>query len=70
VGLAGEIRAVGQMDQRLREAGRLGFTTFLMPESGARRLDGTFGHGMRVVPVRTVREVMERVFQPNPALRK
>ncbi len=70
VGLAGEIRAVGQMDQRLREAGRLGFTTFLMPESGARRLDGTSGHGMRVVPVRTVREVMERVFQPNPALRK
>ncbi len=63
VGLAGEIRAVGQMDQRLREAGRLGFTTFLMPESGARRLDGTSGHGMRVVPVRTVREVMERVFQ-------
>ncbi len=70
VGLAGEIRAVGQMDQRLREAGRLGFTTFLMPESGARRLDGTSGHGMRVVPVRTVREVMERVFQLNPALRK
>ncbi len=70
VGLAGEIRAVGQMDQRLREAGRLGFTTFLMPESGARRLDGTSGHGMRVVPVRTVQEVMERVFQLNPALRK
>ena len=33
VGLAGEIRGVGQMEMRLREARRLGFKTFLMPES-------------------------------------
>ncbi len=65
VGLAGEVRAVGQMEQRLREAERLGFTTFLMPESGARRLDGKAARGMRVVPVRTVQELMERIFQPR-----
>ncbi|MFP7754449.1 DNA repair protein RadA [Thermodesulfobacteriota bacterium B35] len=62
VGLAGEIRAVGQMALRLREAARLGFTTFLMPESGQRQLEGAAGAGMRVVPVRTVQELVERLF--------
>lgn len=33
VGLAGEVRAVGQMEQRLRESRRLGFTRFLLPAS-------------------------------------
>lgn len=37
VGLAGEVRAVGQMEQRLRESGRLGFTRFLLPASTWRR---------------------------------
>ena len=41
VGLAGEIRAVGQMEQRLREAERLGFKTLLLPEANLNRLDKT-----------------------------
>jgi DNA repair protein RadA/Sms len=63
VGLAGEIRAVGQMEMRLREAGRLGFSTFLMPESSARQLKGKNRDGVRVVPVKTVSELVERLFQ-------
>jgi len=63
VGLAGEIRAVGQMEMRLREAGRLGFETFLMPESSARQLQGTLKEGMQILPVRTVAELAESLFR-------
>ncbi len=38
IGLAGEVRAVGQMELRLREARRLGFTKFLLPASSAAHL--------------------------------
>ena len=61
VGLAGEIRAVGQMEMRLREARRLGFKTFLMPESGIRQLEGTV-HNMQVHAVRTVHDVVDLLF--------
>ncbi len=63
VGLAGEVRAVGQMEMRLREAGRLGFKTFLMPDSSTRQLKGKEREGMRVVPVRTVAELAEVLFR-------
>ena len=62
VGLAGEIRAVGQMEMRLREAGRLGFTTLFMPESPVRQLQGKKEEGLRLVPVRTVAELAEHLF--------
>ncbi|MCI5210771.1 MAG: DNA repair protein RadA, partial [Candidatus Electrothrix sp. ATG2] len=62
VGLAGEIRAVGQMEMRLREAQRLGFKTFLMPESSSRQLEAGSAKGIKVHPVRTVHEVVERLF--------
>ncbi|MDR2549616.1 MAG: DNA repair protein RadA [Desulfobulbus sp.] len=62
IGLAGEVRAVGQMEMRLREAGRLGFSTFFMPESSARQLRGKKQDGMRLVPVRTVAELAEHLF--------
>ena len=63
VGLAGEVRAVGQMEMRLREAGRLGFGTFLMPESASRQLTGKGAQGMQVVPVRTVADLAEQLFR-------
>jgi DNA repair protein RadA/Sms len=62
VGLAGEIRAVGQMEQRLREAQRLGFKTFLMPESSSRQLEAGAAKGIQIQPVRSVHEVVERLF--------
>ena len=62
VGLAGEIRAVGQMEQRLREAQRLGFKTFLMPESSSRQLEAGAAKGIQIHPVRSVHEVVERLF--------
>jgi DNA repair protein RadA/Sms len=37
VGLAGEVRAVGQMDSRLKEAAKLGFERAVMPKAGPGR---------------------------------
>jgi len=62
VGLAGEIRGVGQMEMRLREARRLGFKTFLMPESSLRQMEADFSPDMQVHGLRTVHEVVERLF--------
>ncbi|MGI6656563.1 MAG: DNA repair protein RadA [Desulfobulbus sp.] len=62
IGLAGEIRAVGQMELRLREAGRLGFQSFLLPESSRRQLRDEKCGGMRVVAVRTVAEAAQALF--------
>ena len=62
VGLAGEIRGVGQMEMRLREAQRLGFKTFLMPESSNRQLERGGAPGMLVKGIRTVHDVVELLF--------
>jgi DNA repair protein RadA/Sms len=64
VGLAGEIRGVGQMEMRLREARRLGFKTFLMPESSNRQLEAGTSPDLQVYTVRTVHDVVERLFIP------
>lgn len=60
VGLAGEIRAVGNMAMRLQEAERLGFTTFLMPSSSTQTTDKST---MRILGVKTVQDVAEQIFQ-------
>jgi len=62
VGLAGEIRGVGQMEMRLREARRLGFKTFLMPESSQRQLEMDSSAGIQIHPVSTVHDVVECLF--------
>jgi len=38
IGLGGEIRAVAQIDQRIAEAAKLGFETFVLPASNLRRI--------------------------------
>jgi DNA repair protein RadA/Sms len=58
VGLSGELRTVNQLDRRIGEAGRLGFTRMIVPESsrkgGAASLDG-----INVVRCRTAAEAIE-----------
>jgi DNA repair protein RadA/Sms len=49
VGLAGEIRAVTLVEQRLAEAARLGFSRAIVPAQNARRLDDA--SGLELVPV-------------------
>ena len=37
--VAGEVRAVGQMEPRLAEAAKMGFKTVVLPAGSARRLE-------------------------------
>ncbi|MBB5347520.1 DNA repair protein RadA [Desulfoprunum benzoelyticum] len=61
VGLAGEIRAVGQIDIRLREAERLGFTRFIMPRSNWERCSRS--GQIETVGVANLQELLEIIFE-------
>lgn len=57
VGLGGEVRAVTQIEQRVREAGRLGFARVLVPASQKNVKAG----GVEAVPVKTVSQAIEEL---------
>lgn len=59
VGLGGELRAVGQLERRLAEAARMGFSRAVVPARGAVRATG-----IEVVPVATAGELVRRLFGP------
>ena len=64
LGLAGEIRAVSNLEQRVREAARLGFTRAIVPyrntEKRPLKVDG-----MKIIPVRGVYEVLKELKEPT-----
>ncbi|MBI3782705.1 MAG: DNA repair protein RadA [Deltaproteobacteria bacterium] len=60
VGLAGEVRAVGQVETRVREAMKLGFTRCILPESSRRQL-ATFDD-MTLEGVSSLAEAWELLF--------
>jgi len=61
LGLAGEVRRVGQLDRRLQEAARHGITRALIP-AGARAGRPA---GLDVIEVRTLAEAISAAF-PSP----
>jgi DNA repair protein RadA/Sms len=60
VGLAGEVRAIGHVDIRIREAQRLGFSRFVLPKSNKERI--TREPGIELIGVANLQELMEVVF--------
>jgi DNA repair protein RadA/Sms len=59
VGLAGEVRAVSQIDARLSEAAQLGFTRCVLPRGNARRLGSP---PLALLPADSVTEAVEQLF--------
>lgn len=57
VGLAGEIRSVNNIEERLKEAGKLGFRTAVVP-----RLRKPIRSGMKVVEVASVSQALSSAF--------
>lgn len=57
IGLSGELRGVGQLEQRLREAAKLGFLTALVPRMAGGRLPNGLA-GIKVQAVATVRDAV------------
>ncbi len=63
VGLAGEVRAISQVESRLRDAAKLGFSRCILPAVNVEKLDKAANLGkMELIGVRTVEEAMERLF--------
>ncbi|MDI6743008.1 MAG: DNA repair protein RadA, partial [Smithella sp.] len=60
VGLAGEVRAVSQMDVRIKEAARLGFNRCLIPKTNAAQLTKTAK--MEVCKIGSLKEMLENLF--------
>jgi DNA repair protein RadA/Sms len=58
IGLAGELRSVSQLERRLSEAQRLGFTRAVVPAPSAKR-GTTAVSGLHIVRADTVAEAME-----------
>jgi DNA repair protein RadA/Sms len=62
VGLSGELRWVGQMSARLREAAKLGFKTAIIPRGT--RVSEPWPAGIEVVQVRSLREALQAALLP------
>ncbi|MBE6585629.1 MAG: DNA repair protein RadA [Ruminococcaceae bacterium] len=60
LGLAGEIRAVSNLEQRVREAARLGFTRAIVPYRNTEKRPLKV-EGMQIIPVRGVYEVLKEL---------
>lgn len=63
LGLSGEIRRVGQLGARLKEAAKIGFKRALIPRLGRGGED--MPRNLQLVEARSLSEAMQRVF-PNP----
>jgi DNA repair protein RadA/Sms len=63
VGLGGEVRSVGHLDRRLREAGRMSFAHALVPRRTARQASLAVADGPTVAEARTVSEAVDLSFE-------
>ncbi len=60
VGLTGEVRAIGQVDSRVAEAGKMGFNRCVVPEGNFKRLRGI--DGVKVAGIKSVAEAVDMIF--------
>jgi DNA repair protein RadA/Sms len=60
VGLTGEVRAVSQIEVRVKEAARLGFSRCVVPKTNAKQL--TKIGKMEVCAISSLKELLENLF--------
>ncbi|MBL4809363.1 MAG: DNA repair protein RadA [Phycisphaerales bacterium] len=60
VGLGGELRSATQLEQRLRESARLGYTHAIVPAAGSTKLAKI--KGMELIPVKNLSQAIERLM--------
>lgn len=63
VGLAGEIRAINNCEQRVSEAYRLGFERCIIPFHNYKNLSKELKVNMDIVPVRTIRDAFKALVE-------
>lgn len=65
VGLSGEVRPVGRIEQRIVEAERLGFRAIILPQANLQGFSPSKSLAIRCVGVRTVEEAFRLLFKPR-----
>lgn len=72
IGLSGEVRPVSQMEQRLKEAAKLGFTRALMPvrRRGGKEQQKAFAPGLSTTELRTLDELLPLFGTQRSEVRK
>ena len=60
IGLAGEIRAISNVEARVKEAQRLGFQTCLLPKASMKQLHQD-QYSIRLIGIRSVSEAFQYV---------
>jgi len=63
IGLSGELRMVGQMPARLREAAKLGFKTAIVPKR--LRMGEPWPDGLQIIEVRSLQQALEHALVPG-----
>jgi DNA repair protein RadA/Sms len=63
IGLSGEVRAVSQSDARLKEAGKLGFTSALIPPRRSKRGKMPRDGGIAVTEIAHLRDLVARFME-------
>jgi len=64
VGLSGEVRPVSQIERRVNEAGRQGFTRCIVPSASQNNPKGQ--KGIELIPVDSLREALQAGMAPKP----
>ncbi|HLV10634.1 MAG TPA: S16 family serine protease, partial [Halanaerobiales bacterium] len=59
VGLAGEVRAVSRIDQRIKEAGKLGFKRVIIPEGNLKSME--FDPEMTVTGIKDINQLLNYI---------
>ncbi|MBW2100296.1 MAG: DNA repair protein RadA, partial [Deltaproteobacteria bacterium] len=60
VGRAGEVRAISQVEPRIAEIKKMGFTTCLIPASSLKRMNKI--DGIKIIGIKTVSQAIEILF--------
>ncbi|MBI4634040.1 MAG: DNA repair protein RadA [Deltaproteobacteria bacterium] len=60
IGLTGEVRGISQIEARVKEAARMGFTRSIIPKTQSR--DKMPGEGMKIYRISSLRELMAHLF--------
>ena len=60
VGLGGEIRGVSQIEKRIQEAEKLGFTSVIIPKSNFKKVNGKYS--IKVIPVQNVFDALVEIL--------
>ena len=61
VGLGGEIRSVNQIDKRIQEAEKLGFTNILIPKSNQKSVKGK--HTVNIIPISNIYDGLVEILK-------